>query len=156
MTIQIPVECISHIQCGTRFFFLFTYKNFFMVLSCTKNSWQYWRPLLDSLCFYLNIKFSDTATWKSQKPLITKNACTMKNIWLACKTLQYSINFYSFSTAFLKFICISENGSLVSLFQECPTWLSWRNSRHVLDFYFCSKDNDVPFDCKTFNYLLPI
>ena len=146
-------------------------QDFFFCLLIKTSSWSYlvrktvgntgglslillWR-------FYLSIKFSDTATWKSQKPLITKHACEMKNIWLVCKKLQYSINFYSFSTTFLKFICISENGSLVSLFQECPTWLPWRNSRHVLvplfiDVYFSSKENDVPFDCKTFDYLFPI
>ena len=36
--------------------------------------------------------------------------------------LQYSNNFYSFSTTFVKFIWIFENGSLVSLFWEWPIY----------------------------------
>ena len=46
----------------------------------------------------------------------------MKNIWLICKKLQYFINFYSFSVTFVKFICIFENGPLVSLFWEWPIY----------------------------------
>ena len=44
-----------------------------------------------------------------------------KNIWLVFKKLEYSINFYSFWTTFVKFICIFENGSLVLLFLEWPS-----------------------------------
>ena len=71
---------------------------------------------------YLTTEFSDNATWKSQKPLITNNACKMKNIWSVCKKLQSSIKGYSFLTTFVKFICIFENGSLVSLFWQWPVF----------------------------------
>ena len=109
-------------QSGIRFFYLFTYDNFFMVLSCIKNSWQYWKPLPNSVMTFLSqhIIFG-YCNKKKSKPLITQNACKMKNIWLVCKKLQYSINFYSFSTTFVKFICIFENGSLVLLFWEWPS-----------------------------------
>ena len=70
--------------------------------------------------YYLSIYFSDTATWKSKKSLNTKNSCKMKNIWLVCKELQYSIIFYSFSTTSLKFICSFKNSSLVSLSESDP------------------------------------
>ena len=122
MTIQISVKCISHMP---------KWNNFFLsVYLWQLPSWSYlvlktfgktgglslillWR-------FYLSIWFSDTATWKSQKPLLTKNACKMKNIWFACKksifTLFQLLLWCSF--AFLKtaFWChFSENG---------PVWVN--------------------------------
>ena len=105
-----------------------------MVVSCSKNSWQYWRPLPDSAMTFLS---QHIIFWycnmKSQKPLITKNACKMKNIRSVCKKLQISINVYFFSNTFVKFICIFENGSLVSLFWEWPKYPSLQN---ILFQYF--------------------
>ena len=46
----------------------------------------------------------------------------MKNICLVRKKLPYSINIYSFTTTFVKFIYIFENGFLVSLFWEWPNY----------------------------------
>ena len=47
VTMQIAVKWISHMLSGIRFFYLFTYGNFFMVQSCIKNSWHspqnYWQ-----------------------------------------------------------------------------------------------------------------
>ena len=57
---------------------------------------------------------------KRSKTSNQKKACKMKNIWLVCKKLQYSIDFYSFSTTLAKFICSFENGSLVSLPENSP------------------------------------
>ena len=53
VTIQISVKCISYMAKWNKIY-LFTYDNFFMVLSCIKNSWQYWRPLPDSVMTFLS------------------------------------------------------------------------------------------------------
>ena len=87
----------------------------------------------------------------------------MKNIWLVCKNIRSSINVYSFSTSFMKFIYIFENGYLVSLFWKwprygqksnticecsqsalCPIiqlcnlaiWKNWKNERKNIQFNF--------------------
>ena len=88
-----------------------------MVLSCIKNSWQYWRTLRDSFLSqhiifrYCNIKKPKTSNHKK--------CMQMKNIWLVCRQLQYSVNLYSFQLllwslfAFLKvalWFHFSENG----------------------------------------------
>ena len=79
---------------------------------CMKNSWQYWKPLPDSFMTFLaqHIIFWYCNLRKYQKPLITKTACKMKNIWLICKKVRSSTNVYSFSAIVMKFICIFENG----------------------------------------------
>ena len=122
-----------------------------MVLSCIKNRWQCFRSLPHSVMtfssqhitfWYCNMKKSKTSNHK--------NACKMKNIWLVCKKLQYSINFYSFSTTFLKYICFLEMVFLVSLFWQwsylllsgsiilcpCPviTKCSWIHSTKLIHY----------------------
>ena len=105
-------------------------KIFFICLLMTTSSWSYlvlktvgnigFISLILLWYFYLSI-YSDTATWKHQKPLITKTHVKWKNIWLVFKKLECSINFCSFWFTFVKFICIFESGSLVLLFLEWPS-----------------------------------
>ena len=137
----------------------------FICLLMTTSSWSYlvlkivantWRLPPDSVMFLsLHIIFW-YCNMKRQKPLIKKNACKMKNIWLVCKKLQYSINFYSFSTTFMKFICIFENGSLVSLFWEWPIYMTKNCGKSIckplqLIFNQCINIGSSPLEWKKAN-----
>ena len=143
-------------QSGTRFCYLFTYDNFFMVLSCIKNSWQYWRTLPDSvmtflsqhiILWYCNMKRSKTSIW-----LICKNYNTLSIFTLFGLLLW---NLFTFLKRALWFH-FSENRS--SILFECSSRLqSWSYNFHTMHqwpssrCYICNITNytdDTTLFCK--------
>ena len=101
-----------------------------MVLTCLENSLQYWRPIPDSFATFLaeHIIFWHCNMKESKSSNHKICTCKIKNIWLVYKKLRSSVSDYSFSTTFMKFVCIFENGYWVSLFWE---W-SWKKFGDVL------------------------